>query len=271
MKQIAVTGSFDDLRSRQVRFLEEASKLGEVNVLLWTDAAVRAYTGKGPKFALAERLYFVQSIRYVSRVTAVNVDVPSESLPSLTSFKPDMWVVDESTYSPVAAEWCQRAGIVYRVIANDALNGFPLVEFGERASSNPRVIVTGCYDWLHSGHVRFFEEVSAFGDLYVAVGNDANVTYLKGVGHPLFSQDERRYMVQAIRYVYRALMTSGTGWMDAEPEIAWLKPEMYAVNEDGDKPEKREFCTAHGLQYIVLKRVPKEGLPRRESTQLRGF
>ena len=46
---------------------------------------------------------------------------------------------------------------------------------------------------------------------------------------------------------------------------------MYVVNEDGDKPEKREFCRAHGLEYVVLKRTPKEGLPRRQSTDLRGF
>jgi hypothetical protein len=46
---------------------------------------------------------------------------------------------------------------------------------------------------------------------------------------------------------------------------------MYAVNADGDKPEKREFCRTHGIQYVVLTRTPKEGLPRRQSTDLRGF
>jgi hypothetical protein len=46
---------------------------------------------------------------------------------------------------------------------------------------------------------------------------------------------------------------------------------MYAVNEDGDKPEKRAYCAGHGLEYVILKRTPKEGLPRRESTHLRGF
>jgi hypothetical protein len=59
--------------------------------------------------------------------------------------------------------------------------------------------------------------------------------------------------------------------MDAEPEIALIQPDVYAVNEDGDIPEKREFCRAHGLEYVVLKRTPKEGLPRRQSTDLRGF
>ena len=50
-----------------------------------------------------------------------------------------------------------------------------------------------------------------------------------------------------------------------------LKPDIYAINEDGDVPEKREFCRIHGLEYRVLKRVPRAGLPRRESTRLRGF
>jgi len=43
------------------------------------------------------------------------------------------------------------------------------------------------------------------------------------------------------------------------------------VNEDGDEPEKRDYCAAHDIEYVVLKREPKPGLPRRESTHLRGF
>ena len=105
----------------------------------------------------------------------------------------------------------------------------------------------------------------------MVVGHDENVRLRKGAGHPLFPQDERRYMVQAIRFVTQALVSSGTGWMDAEPEIDRIKPDIYAINEDGDKPEKRQFCRQHGLEYVVLKRTPKEGLPRRQSTDLRGF
>ncbi len=133
------------------------------------------------------------------------------------------------------------------------------------------MIVTGCYDWFHSGHVRFFEEASALGDLYVVVGHDANIKLLKGEGHPLISQAERRYLVHAVRCVCQALISTGHGWMDAEPEVALIKPHFYVVNEDGDKPEKRAFCAAHGIEYVVLKRLPKAGLPRRESTLLRGF
>jgi cytidyltransferase-like protein len=153
------------------------------------------------------------------------------------------------------------------------LQGFPESdnEAPEASSSRQKVLVTGCYDWLHSGHVRFFEEAAEFGDLYVVVGHDANLRLLKGAGHPLFPQEERRYLVQSIRHVRQALISSGHGWMDAEPEIARIKPDLYLVNEDGDKPEKRAFCRAHGLRYVVLKRLPSPGLPRRQSTELRGF
>ncbi len=87
----------------------------------------------------------------------------------------------------------------------------------------------------------------------------------------MFPQEERRYMVQSIRFVKQALISSGSGWMDAEPEISRIQPDIYVVNEDGDKPEKRDFCQTNMIKYIVLKRTPKEGLPRRQSVDLRGF
>lgn len=50
-----------------------------------------------------------------------------------------------------------------------------------------------------------------------------------------------------------------------------IKPDIYAVNEDGDKGGKREYCAGLGIEYLVLKRTPAAGLPRRSSTDLRGF
>jgi glycerol-3-phosphate cytidylyltransferase-like family protein len=46
MKTVIVTGSFDDLRSHHVRFLEEAAKFGAVHVLLCSDDTLRGFMGK---------------------------------------------------------------------------------------------------------------------------------------------------------------------------------------------------------------------------------
>jgi cytidyltransferase-like protein len=272
MVTVAVCGSFDDLRSQQVRFLEEAARLGSVHVLLWPDEMVLAKTGSPPKFPQAEREYVVRGLRYVDDLSIISGAAEPDMLSSIERLQPGIWAVDEAGNSPLSHSFCQSAGIRYHVVTGAALAGFPDPgPLAGAAGPRKRVIVTGCYDWLHSGHVRFFEEVSALGDLYVGVGNDANVTLLKGPGHPLFKQDERRYMVQAVRFVTRAFVSSGDGWMDAAPEIPIIRPDIYAVNEDGDKPEKRAFCAENGLEYVVLKRLPKEGLPRRQSTDLRGF
>jgi cytidyltransferase-like protein len=272
MTVVVATGSFDDLRSPQIRFLEEASNLGSLHVLLWSDEVVAALTGKPPTFPQEERLYLLRAIRYVEKVALVTGPLDPDALPQVKSLRPGVWAVDEAGDNDLKRAYCQTHGLTYRVFAARDLAGFP--EPGctsDQPSSRKKVIVTGCYDWFHSGHVRFFEEVSHLGDLYVVVGHDENVQLLKGEGHPMFAEDERRYVVGSVRYVKQALVSTGHGWMDAEPEVEQIKPDIYAVNEDGDKPEKRTFCQEHGLEYVVLKRTPKEGLPKRVSTDLRGF
>jgi cytidyltransferase-like protein len=270
-KQIIVAAGFDDLRSQHTRFLEEASRLGELTVLLWPDEMLERLTGRPPMLPLAERLYILNAIRYVSRVVPLEAPMNPDALPALAGLRPGVWVDSESGATEAREKFCRTHGLEYRVLSAEQLKGFPEPPASPAEPGRKKVIVTGCYDWFHSGHVRFFEEVSAYGDLYVTVGHDANIRSLKGAGHPLHPQEERRYMVGSVRFVKQALIASGNGWLDAEPEIRRLKPDIYVVNEDGDRGGKREFCAKRGIQYIVLKREPAPGLPRRTSTDLRGF
>jgi cytidyltransferase-like protein len=270
-RQIIVSGGFDDLRSRQFRFLEEAAKLGELTVLLWPDETVRQETGKDPKFPLAERLYFLNAVRYVAQVIPLMPPVDAAKLPRPDNVRSRVWVDDENEANAARRADCERHGIEYRVLSASQLSGYPEPPPMPSPPGRKRVVATGCYDWVHSGHVRFCEEVSAYGDLYIVVGHDANIRLLKGDGHPLIPQDERRYLVGSIKFVKQALISSGEGWLDADPEIRRLKPDIYAVNEDGDKGDKREYCAKLGIAYLVLRRTPAPGLPRRSSTDLRGF
>jgi cytidyltransferase-like protein len=267
--QIAVSGGFDDIRSRDLRFLEEAAKLGEVTVLLWPDETLQRLTGRAPKFALAERTYLLNAVRYVGNVVVAEATIDPDKLPA--DWRPDAWVDRKDTANSTRKAYCQRRRISYHVLRPGALRGFPAPPPTLAAAGRKTAVATGCYDWFHSGHVRFFEEVSTFGDLYVVVGHDINIRRLKGMSHPLQLQDERRYVVGSIKYVKQALISSGDGWLDADPEIRRLKPEIYAVNADGDQGGKREYCTRHGIQYLVFDRLPAPGLPARSSTDLRGF
>jgi cytidyltransferase-like protein len=243
-KRVIVAGPFDD-----IRFLEEASKRGDsLRAMLWTDDAIESATGKRPKFPLAEREYVLRAVRWVAEVVVTN----------------DAMMTSQAGQNILARDDISPA--LLRQVPPPP----PPVPV-DPASSRKKVVVTGCFDWFHSGHVRFFEECSELGDLYVVVGHDENIRLLKGEGHPLFPATQRRYIASAIRSVTQALISSGQGWMDAEPEFLEIQPDIYAVNEDGDKHEKRTFCQRHGIEYRLLKRLPRAGLPRRESTVLRGF
>jgi cytidyltransferase-like protein len=269
---VVVSGGFDDLRSAEVRFLQEASRSGSLHVLLWSDETIRSIDGQDPKFPQQERLYLLESLRYVNRVIICRNPAGCDSLSLPEGLHAEIWVVDQTDDNDVKRAYCRAHGMQYRVLRREELQGFPDAPSPlSEASSAKRVIVSGCFDWFHSGHIRFFEEASQLGDLYVVVGHDANVKLLKGEGHPMFSADERRYLVQSVRYVKQALISSGNGWLDAEPQIQKIKPHLYVVNEDGDRPEKRRYCETHGIEYRVLKRIAKQGLPRRQSKDLRGF
>ena len=134
--------------------------------------------------------------------------------------------------------------------------------------SNKKVFVSGCYDLLHSGHVEFFRQASQYGDLYVGIGSDKTIKALKG-HKTMYSEQERLFMVRAIRYVKEAFINQGEGMLDFMPTLDLVHPDCLVVNEDGDREEKRQLCRERGMEYIVLKRVPNEGLQARSSTGLK--
>ena len=103
--------------------------------------------------------------------------------------------------------------------------------------SKKKVLVSGCYDLLHGGHIAFFKTASAYGDLYVSVGRDENLLLLKGK-KPVFSEEERLYIVKSIRYVHDAFLGSGCGLLDFEPDLVRLKPDIFLVNHDGHTSDK---------------------------------
>jgi cytidyltransferase-like protein len=128
-----------------------------------------------------------------------------------------------------------------------------------------KVLVSGCYDLIHGGHVAFFKTAAQYGKLYVAVGADSNLLLLKGKA-PYFSQDERVYMVNAIRFVEEAFIASGSGMLDFEPDMERIRPDIFIVNSDGHTSEKEILCKKLGVEYKVLERIPEEGLPARASS-----
>lgn len=132
-----------------------------------------------------------------------------------------------------------------------------------------KVFVSGCYDLLHSGHVEFFKQASQYGDLYVGIGSDATYQEYKH-RKPMFPQEERLFMVQAVRYVKEAYINEGSGVIDFIPTLDLVQPDIFVVNAEGGSAEKRQLCADRGIEYIELQRTPADGLQARSSSGLKA-
>lgn len=135
-----------------------------------------------------------------------------------------------------------------------------------------KVLVSGCFDLLHSGHVEFFREAAEYGDLYVRLGSSANVKALKN-HETMYSDAERLFMVKNIVGVKDAAISAGTGRFDFVEDAKLLKPDIYFVNDDASRLEERmSLFEKEGLkvQIVVAKRKPAAGLEERSSTDMKA-
>jgi len=132
-----------------------------------------------------------------------------------------------------------------------------------------KVFVSGCYDMLHSGHVSFFTEAAGYGDLYVGIGSDKTILELKA-RKTINSEEERLYMIKALRVVKEAWINKGSGVLDFLDELKAVRPDIFFVNSDGHSPLKEQLCQNLGVEYIVSKRIPHGNFPARSTTALRG-
>ncbi len=131
-----------------------------------------------------------------------------------------------------------------------------------------KVMVSGCFDMLHSGHVAFLKSAAEYGEVVVCAGSDETVFALKG-RYPVIPENERKYMLQAVRWVTEVRISRGSGHLDFLPELSEIRPEIFIVNTDGDSQLKRELMQSLGIDYLVLDRIPENSLIARSTTDLR--
>lgn len=79
-----------------------------------------------------------------------------------------------------------------------------LLELVQLAQKNGEKVVftNGCFDLLHSGHVRYLNEAAQYGErLIVAVNSDESVKILKGQSRPIVPLESRMELLSALSCV----------------------------------------------------------------------
>jgi rfaE bifunctional protein nucleotidyltransferase chain/domain len=141
-----------------------------------------------------------------------------------------------------------------------------LVEAGELASlgaayaakGKKLVLTNGCFDLLHTGHIRYLEQARACGDaLIVAVNSDASVRELKGPERPMNGELDRAEVLAALRCVDHVTIFTGKRVTEV---IRALRPAVYAKGGDYT-PEtldagERVALEEAGVDIRILELVP---------------
>ena len=67
----------------------------------------------------------------------------------------------------------------------------------------------GCFDILHRGHVELFKFCKSQGDyLVVGIDTDSRVKESKGPSRPFNSQEDRKFFLEAIKYIDKVVLFS---------------------------------------------------------------
>ncbi|MGN0258433.1 MAG: adenylyltransferase/cytidyltransferase family protein [Bacteroides sp.] len=112
-KKVFVTGCYDLLHSGHVEFFKQASQYGDLYVGIGSDATYLEYKHRKPMFPEEERLFMVQSIRYVKEAYVNEGRGVIDFIPTLDKVKPDIFIVNAEGGSDEKRQLCAERGIEY--------------------------------------------------------------------------------------------------------------------------------------------------------------
>ncbi len=124
-----------------------------------------------------------------------------------------------------------------------------------------QVLVGGCFDLLHFGHITFLEQAKAMGThLIVALESDENVRHAKGDNRPIHSQYQRASMLRALKVVDEVIELPP---MHTDQEynelVSCIHPNIIAVTQ-GDPIKQKKQIQANSIGATLIE-IPKIHTP----------
>ena len=93
------------------------------------------------------------------------------------------------------------------------------------------VFVNGCFDVLHPGHIALFQYAKSLGDyLIVAIDSDEKVALDKGFDRPIFTMEDRRFVLEAIECI--DIVHAFNSRSGLENLLECIKPDILVVGSD---------------------------------------
>lgn len=135
------------------------------------------------------------------------------------------------------------------------------------------VMVSGGFNPIHIGHIRYMQEAKKLGDKLIVVLNNDNWLRLKGK-HPFMPDKERKEIIEALACVDEVVITGhskNTKDMSVCKELLKIKPDIFANGGDRFADNIPEFKLCNDLGIKMVFNIGKGGKIRSSSELLKEY
>jgi len=122
-----------------------------------------------------------------------------------------------------------------------------------------KVFVNGTFDVLHPGHIKLFQDAKSKGDfLFVATDCDLRVKLLKGDDRPFNCQENRKYILESIRYIDKVAIFDNDEQLknlikDYQPDIMMVGSDWKGKEVIGSQYAKQLIFFDRDLRFSTTK------------------
>lgn len=133
-----------------------------------------------------------------------------------------------------------------------------------------KVFVSGAFNVLHAGHIRFLRDARALGDYLIVTFPPADLLWRLYGKKSVLCDEDKIALLQSLSSVDKVVLSTDEDRnLSFRSVFAEQKPDVLAVTTDDlYQDAKRALCAEMGAEFVVLEKTPPENGQVSSGTEL---